>query len=84
MKFRIASGYGKNVILLRKDSWDDFGYKTTFHAKYCDNKGIEYELGTVKIAKYDMGDRRNIDSFLPTEFDSLQDGFFSLWQTAEA
>ena len=86
MRFRIVSGWGngRNIVLLRTDNWDDFGYKTTFHASYCDDQGCQQELGTVKIAKTEMGDSGRTTDYLNTDFDSLQEGFFSLWQTAEA
>lgn len=95
MKFKITSGwgtaYGRNVILLNADNWDDFGFKTTFHASYCDNTGTEHELGTVKIAMAESaGGREDNDysgrtsDYLKSEFDSLSDEFYSLWQSAEA
>ena len=86
MKFKLAS-YGRNTIILIPDDWDDFGYMTTFHVNYCDNDGLEQELGTIKIAKTNMdgnnGTGRTRD-YLDAEFDNLPEGFFSLWQTAEA
>ena len=88
MLFRISSGRGtpckKNTIFLNTDNWDDFCFKTTFHAIYCDEKGINHELGTIKIGKTGMGDGGRISEYLDSEFESLPDGFFSLWQTAEA
>ena len=94
MRFKITSGwgtgYGRNIILLRKDNWDDFGYKTTFHASYCDREGVEHELGTVKIGMANMTTDDNtgrVSDYLSSEFDSLENDryiFFSLWQTAEA
>lgn len=96
MRFKITdgwgTGYGRNVILLHKDNWDDFGYKTTFHASYCDTTGAEHELGTVKIGmalppcddqgNYDYSGRTS--DYLDSEFNSLPQNFFSLWQSAEA
>ncbi len=96
MRFKITdgwgTGYGRNVIIFRKDNWDDFGYKTTFHASYCDNTGTEHELGTVKIGMalppcdeqggYDYSGRTS--DYLNLEFESLPQNFFSLWQSAEA
>ncbi len=96
MKFKVTdgwgTGYGKDVILLHTDNWDDFGNKTTFHASYCDSTGEEHQLGTVKIGMESPGcDEEGFTDFtyrtsdyLNTEFDSLPEKFFSLWQSAEA
>ena len=88
MLFKISYGreplYKDNTIILNTDNWDDFGYKTTFHAVYCDNEYICHNLGTVKIAKTDMNNSRRTSDYLYNEFDLLPDGYFSLWQTAEA
>lgn len=88
MIFKISSGWGtpckKNTIFFNTDNWDDYCFKTTFHAIYCDKKGINHELGTIKIGKEGMGDGGRVSEYLESEFESLPDGFFSLWQTAEA
>ena len=88
MIFKLSSGGGtpckKNTIFLNTDNWDDHCFKTTFHAIYCDNKGINHELGTIKIGKEGMGAGGRVSEYLESEFESLPDGFFSLWQTAEA
>lgn len=82
-----AKPYDKNTVSLQTDNWDDFGYKTTFHAIFCDDQGIEHELGIVKIAVVES----NIDDcsgrtsdYLDSVFEYLPEDFFSLWQTAEA
>ncbi len=88
MKFKITSGLGiagvRDVVLLDSDEWDDYGYKTTFHASYYDLQGVPHELGTVKIAKKGMHFSGRISACLSSEFEVLEEGFFSLWQTAEA
>ena len=88
MIFKITSGWGtpcsKNTIFLYTDNWDDFCFKTTFHAIYCDKKGMNHELGTIKIGKAGMLDGGRVSDYLDSQFESLPDGFFSLWQTAEA
>lgn len=38
------------VIALRRDSWDDFGFKTSFRLEYIDPNGQKSTIGTVKIA----------------------------------
>lgn len=42
-------GQYKSMIVLTKDNWDDFGYKTSFPAYYCNEDGLVSELGLVKI-----------------------------------
>lgn len=88
MRFIVSAGwapyFGQDIILLQYDNWDDFGYKTTFSASYFDSQGEEHNLGTVKIAKTQMNDSLTTASYLKDNFDSLPEGFFSLWQTAEA
>lgn len=88
MIFKISSERGtpckKNTIFLNIDNWDDYCFKTTFHAIYCDKKGISHELGTIKIGKEGMVNGGQVSENLNSEFESLPEGFFSLWQTAEA
>lgn len=66
-------------FLLIADNWDDFHHKTTFSLVYFD-QGEKIALGEVKI-----GSNINSTSFnvLPSQFYVLDDGFFSLGQTAE-
>ena len=91
MRFKIISSWGtsntKNTIVLKTDNWDDFGYRTTFQGVFYDSQGIKQELGTVKIAMAvtNEGDFSGRTSdYLDSEFNSLPDNFYSLWQTAEA
>lgn len=77
--------YREELILLIATRWDDYGFKTTFNALFCDYKMARYvDLGTVKIAKTNMDDSDKTFFYIPKEFKSLPEGFFSLWQTAEA
>lgn len=87
MKFKLTGGwgsaYGRNVILLHADNWDDFGNKTTFHASYCDDTGVERQLGTVKIAMGQPVSNEEFNDFsgrtsdyLDNEFESLPENFF--------
>lgn len=66
-------------FLLIADNWDDFRHKTTFSLVYFDH-GEKISLGEVKI-----GSNKSSDSFnvLPSQFYVLDDGFFSLGQTAD-
>lgn len=91
MKFSVITGwevpFKKDTVFLRTDNWDDYGFKTTFHATYCNGQGEKYELGTVKIARVDSnvdGYSGRTSDYLDSDFDSLSENYFSLWQTAEA
>ncbi|WP_026659598.1 AAA family ATPase [Butyrivibrio sp. AC2005] len=63
-----------NSILLKRDTWDDYGFKTTFTATYYEN-GTPHKLGIVQIAdaNYDEGPTE-----LPPTFNELTENFFSL------
>lgn len=53
--------YEKDTLYLHYDNWDDFGYKTSFNARYVDKNGNEHFLGLVSIGKVDMEERRTFD-----------------------
>ena len=46
-------GTHKNCLLIYDDKWNDYSYKTTFHAVYFNNNGECIEIGEVKIYYYD-------------------------------
>ena len=50
-------------LILYKDDWDDFSYKTTFHFVYCDNEGEVHKIGDVKIYFYDYDEKRDSDYY---------------------
>ena len=63
------------TCLLIDDSWDDFGYKTSFSAVLFDGRGRRHDLGKVRIMQRDMPPGRvNV----PTEFERLDPDFCSL------
>lgn len=87
MKYYVDLGYvyiDHNAIILRYNNWDDYGYKTTFNASFCDGYGNYTELGTIKIAKHTDDGGEDAYSTLPASFDNLPDGYYSLWQSADA
>lgn len=44
--------YGeRNKVILKPNTWDDFGYKTLFDVQYVNNSGVIEEIGGLKIAK---------------------------------
>ena len=70
----------QNVVLLIASKWDDYTYKTSFIAKYCDNVGKQYDLGVVKIARGKMISGERIVDSLDKEFDYL---FIDIWHNPE-
>lgn len=75
--------WDKDVMVLNPNNWDDYGYKTTFEAKYIDTDGNEIELGTIKIGK-DGFESGWVKECLDNSFVKLSPEFFSLWQSAES
>jgi ABC-type transport system involved in cytochrome c biogenesis ATPase subunit len=55
----------QGVCYLRKDNWDDFGFKTTFQLHYCSKVGDLIEIGSVKIMS-------NVDASPSTDFESVE------------
>ena len=65
------------TVILVQDSWDDYGYKTTFGATVITDAGA-LELGSVKILRADQqGGLTPIDN----EFTALSEEYCSLGQT---
>lgn len=84
MRFRVCGAderiiCDRELILLRRDNWDDFGFKTTFEASYFDILGREHPLGPVQIGMKGMRRGWTADH-LSREFIALSDDFFSLGQ----
>lgn len=75
---KASAPYGADVAFLEWNSWDDFGFQTSFELYYRDAGGTIHYLGAVKIGSFDMGRDRGPD--IPGEFDRLDDRFFSLGQ----
>jgi hypothetical protein len=72
----------ENSVQLRKDRWDDFGYKTQFYLVYIDTSGKFIEIGDVKIAEFQEQEGFSPSSpALPESFDSLDENFFSIGQS---
>jgi predicted ATPase len=65
-------------FLLIADNWNDFGSVTTFQLVYFNN-GEKKSLGEVKIGSNQTEISAEV---LPSEFNSLKEGFFSLGQSA--
>lgn len=78
-----SPGEGRDVGYLLTDNWNDwFKYQTLYHLIYFDSSGQEYDIGSVKIAQFNMdSDQSRPD--LPDAFESLDERFFSLGQDAD-
>lgn len=65
---------------LRKDSWDDFGFKTAFDLKYCTASGEYIDVGAVKIMS-NASDAPKTTDFGERAFDHLPEMYCSLGQS---
>lgn len=74
-----SSKVGPEDCYLLRDSWDDFGYKTSFSLYLPDEKGMLENLGLVKISK--KGHPQGYTT-IDSKFTSLDKSFFSLGQSA--
>ena len=71
-----------NVVYLALNNWDDYSYKTTFHATFVDSAGKVHGIGDLKIGYIRQGKGWTAEH-IPDEFESLPNSFFSLGQSAE-
>ena len=71
--FKLDYSNKANKIYLKKYSWDDHGYQTSF---YIWNNG-NY-IGTAKIAKLNQNKNEHTADLLEKNFDKLHDDFFSV------
>lgn len=70
------------VFQLSPGDWDDYSFKTSFHATLYDTQGKPISLGVVKIGY--VGQTRGwTRERLPETFSHLPDGWFSLGQDVE-
>jgi predicted ATPase len=86
MRFRVVENLLKGptqnfpVVLLCRDTWDDFGFKTLFQAKYWRSEHESIDLGPVKILKRGQ---ENDYTQIPDRFPELSEEFCSLGQNLE-
>ncbi|MGP6175371.1 AAA family ATPase [Corynebacterium sp. A21] len=66
---------------MRRNTWDDFGFKTFFYAKLYRRQGEVVDLGGVKILQ--SGQESGDTPFDTSVFDSLDDRYCSLGQDIE-
>ena len=67
-------------IVLRADSWNDYGYETLYHVELYQSNAELSELGTVKIMKSDMSSDGVQATNLKSGKLSLDDSYCSLGQ----
>lgn len=70
------------TFYLHRDNWDDYCYKTTFDAFYCDEVGELHRIGSLKVGYQGMAEGKVFDA-IPRSFTELPEDFFSLGQSAE-
>lgn len=73
----------RDAVFLTRDSWDDYGFRTTFGVVYIDHSGRWHDLKRIHIGF--SGQTESISTYeqLPDVFDRLPEGFFSLCSSAE-
>lgn len=57
------------------NTWDDFGFKTTYRLIYVDKNDVQHRLGSVRILKMGMTAGK---TEIPDEFEQLSDEYCSL------
>jgi predicted ATPase len=77
-----GAGSEPNVVYLLLSNWDDYSFKTTFHATFFDSSGIAPVLGEVKIGCVGQPHGWTAE-LMENEFPCLPEAFFSLGQSAE-
>lgn len=71
-----------NTMYLAPSDWDDYSFKTSFHAMLYDLKGVKHDLGAVKFGFVDQSTGWTLES-IPRRFTSLPDKWFSLGQDVQ-
>lgn len=71
-----------NLVCLKEDNWDDFGFKTIFTVTVYDEQGVVHDLGNVKIGYVGQTEGWTSEQ-LPENFEALNEGYFSLGQEYE-
>lgn len=90
MKFYILPPWSSPILnvevpagFLESDKWNDWGkYRTLFHLTVRDADGLLKKIGDVKIGQSGMTPKQP-EPELQKEFESLEEGFFSLGQDEE-
>ncbi|CAH7161230.1 ATPase_AAA_core domain-containing protein [Vibrio chagasii] len=67
-----------NTAFLTIDHWNDYSFVTMFYLTVCDEKGIEHDIGNVKIAFKGQTTEISTHTTLDKQFSLLGDQYFSL------
>jgi hypothetical protein len=73
-------------VYLRKDTWDDWGYRTTFRVYFSNSESQVFELGRIKIGSIDMeepAEDKLSMVVIPSTFQELTENFFSIAESEE-
>ncbi len=73
-------------VYLREDTWDDFGYRTTFRLYFLNSDSQIVDLGRIKIASLDMAEPCENQSSkvdIPRFFEGLSNRFFSIAESED-
>jgi ABC-type cobalamin/Fe3+-siderophores transport system ATPase subunit len=62
------------------DEWNDYHFITQFQLVVFDGAGQRHEIGDVKIGRFGLRTEETVYRLLTTQFDALDEGFFSLGQ----
>ncbi|KQX06763.1 MULTISPECIES: AAA family ATPase [unclassified Leifsonia] len=71
----------ETLVILRRDDWDDFGFKTLFEVQVFLPRGDAIDLGSVKVIR--AGQQEGRTHFEASEFTSLDEQYCSLGQDIE-
>lgn len=71
-------GDGRNSVFLRIDRWNDYSFVTMFQVTLFDERGLEHDLGSVKIGFRGQKEETSTQSTLERSFVSLSQEYFSV------
>lgn len=82
-KRQFRPGASVSAVYLEVDHWNDYSFVTLFHLSLHDEHGVLHEIGSVKIGFIGQTTAQPTYSLLPSNFERLDDRFFSLGQSSE-
>lgn len=85
MKFYVTDSYNEELpaekcpaVQLVTDNWDDYGIKCQFHFKYFNDRGMQTDIGPIKILHIS-----DSQTSLPATFEKLDESYVSLGQSTD-
>ncbi|QYY82973.1 AAA family ATPase [Pseudomonas germanica] len=79
----IGGAAGPYFFILPNLGWNDYSFVTLFRSFYVDSNGQELFVGELKVGFAGQDEQQRTADFIPSEFSSLETGFFSLGQSPE-